>query len=172
MFQKRFEGSVDFYRYWNDYKSGFGDVDGEFWLGLDKIYRLTSDDNNMLRVDLEDFDGDSRYAEYNMFGVTSESDKYRLNIGSYSGTAGNSLAYQNGQRFTTQDQDNDGSDRANCAVKFKGAWWYNACHRSNLNCAYHHGPHSSRAVGVNWSKFRGFRYSLKRTEMKIRPMDF
>ena len=84
MFQKRFEGSVDFYLSWNDYKYGFGDVNGEFWLGLEKIHALTPDDNNMLRVDLEDFGGNTRYAEYNMFDVTSENDKCKLNLGSYS----------------------------------------------------------------------------------------
>ena len=54
MFQKRLNGSVDFYRYWNDYKRGFGDLNSEFWLGLDKIHRLTSYNNNTLRVDLEE----------------------------------------------------------------------------------------------------------------------
>ena len=91
MFKKRLDGSVDFYLNWSDYKVGFGDMSGEFWLGLDKIYRLTSDDNSMLRVDLEDFDGNIRFAEYNMFGVTNENDKYKLNLGSYSG---DSLCFQ------------------------------------------------------------------------------
>ena len=85
VFQKRLDGSVDFYRYWNDYKRGFGDLCGEFWLGLDKIHRLTSDDNNVLRVDLEDFEGNTAYAEYNLFGVMSEKDKYKLILDSYSG---------------------------------------------------------------------------------------
>ena len=85
VFQKRLNGSVDFYRYWNDYKHGFGDLESEFWLGLDKIHRLTSDNNSMLRVDLEDFEGNTAYAEYNMFGVMSEKDKYKLILGSYSG---------------------------------------------------------------------------------------
>ena len=85
VFQKRMDGSVDFYRYWNDYKCGFGDLCGEFWLGLDKIHRLTSDDKNVLRVDLEDFEGNTAYAEYNLFGVMSENDKYKLILGSYSG---------------------------------------------------------------------------------------
>ena len=66
VFQKRLDGSVDFYRYWNDYKRGFGDLCGEFWLGLDKIHRLTSDVNNVLRVDLEDFERSNSYAEYKM----------------------------------------------------------------------------------------------------------
>ena len=85
MFQKRLDGSVDFYLNWSDYKVGFGDLSSEFWLGLDKIHRLTSDDNNMLRVDLEDFEGNTVYAEYNTFGVTSENDKYELKLGSYAG---------------------------------------------------------------------------------------
>ena len=85
VFQKRLDGSVDFFLNWNDYKVGFGDLNGEFWLGLDKIHRLTSDDNSMLRVDLEDFEGNTAYAEYNMFSVMNENDKYKLNLGSYSG---------------------------------------------------------------------------------------
>ena len=85
MCQKRLNGSVDFFLDWIDYKVGFGDLNGEFWLGLDKIHRLTSDYNIMPRVDLEDFQGNTAYAEYNMFGVKSETDKYRLKLGSYSG---------------------------------------------------------------------------------------
>ena len=85
VFQKRLNGSVDFYRYWNDYKHGFGDLKSEFWLGLDKIHRLTSDNNSMLRVDLKDFEGNTRYAEYNLFSVMSEKEKYKLILGSYSG---------------------------------------------------------------------------------------
>ena len=88
VFQRRLDGSVDFYRNWSDYKHGFGDVYGEFWLGLDKIHRLTSDNNSMLRVDLEDFKGNTTYAEYNVFGVMSEKDKYRLILGFYSGKTG------------------------------------------------------------------------------------
>ena len=85
MFQKRLNGSVDFYRDWNDNKHGFGDLKSEFWLGLDKIHRLTSDNKNVLRVDLEDFEGNTAYAEYTLFGVMSEKDKYKLILGSYSG---------------------------------------------------------------------------------------
>ena len=85
VFQKRLNGSVDFYRYWNDYKCGFGDLNSEFWLGLDKIHRLTSYNNNKLHVDLEDFQGNTAYAKYNLFRVMSEKDKYKLILGSYSG---------------------------------------------------------------------------------------
>lgn len=73
--------------------------------------------------------------------------------------------------FTTKDQDND-TWSSNCAVKYKGAWWYRVCHASNLNGVYHHGKHSSYADGVNWSSWKGYHYSAKRAEMKIRPVKF
>ena len=85
MFQQRLDGSVDFYLSWSDYKVVFGDLNGEFWLGNDKIHRLTSAGNQILRVDLKDFEGNTAYAEYDMFGVTNEDNKYRLILGSYSG---------------------------------------------------------------------------------------
>ena len=88
VFQKRLDGSVDFYRNWTDYKQGFGNLSGEFWLGLDKIHRLTSQTNNKLRVELEDFDGNTSYAEYDTFAVADETDNYTLSVGNYSGKCG------------------------------------------------------------------------------------
>ena len=81
VFQKRLDGSVDFYRGWTEYKSGFGSLTGEFWLGLDKIHRLTSSGRYKLRVDLDDFTGNTYYAEYDLFIVA----KYKLSVGSYTG---------------------------------------------------------------------------------------
>ena len=85
VFQKRINGSVDFYRNWTEYKNGFGNLNGEFWLGLDKIHRLTNTAKNRLRVDLEDTTGKTAYAGYDMFAVTSERTKYKLSLGTYSG---------------------------------------------------------------------------------------
>ena len=93
VFQKRLDGSVDFYVNWSDYKVGFGDLNGEFWLGLDKIHRLTSSDNSMLHVDLEDFEGETRFAQYNRFVVMNENEKYKLNLSSYSGNSLRSCCY-------------------------------------------------------------------------------
>lgn len=53
--------------------------------------------------------------------------------------------------------------------RFKGAWWYTACHASNLNGFYHAGEHESYADGVNWRPWHGYYYSLKKTAMMIRP---
>ena len=167
VFQRRMDGSVDFYRYWTDYQQGFGNLSGEFWLGLDKIHHLTSSATE-LRVDMQDFEGNSRYAQYTHFSVGDSASKYILSVSGYSGTAGDSLAFQNGQRFSTRDQDNDIAPRGNCAQWSKGAWWYRACHHSNLNGLYHGGRHSSYADGVNWKAWRGYNYSLKFSEMKLR----
>jgi ficolin len=85
VFQRRQDGSADFYRDWSDYKVGFGNLIGEFWLGLDKIHRLTKSNQSVLRVDLMDIDGSKGYAQYQSFSVASESDNYKLNVGDFSG---------------------------------------------------------------------------------------
>ena len=85
VFQKRFDGSVDFYRGWDDYKRGFGNLTGEFWLGLDKIHRLTVKNSSKLRVDLEDVPGSTSFAEYSLFAVGKETEKYNLRVGGFSG---------------------------------------------------------------------------------------
>ena len=85
VFQRRQGGSVDFFRGWNDYKRGFGNLNGEFWLGLDKIHRLTASTNKKLRVDLEATAGTILLAEYSSFAVANEKAKYQLTVGRYSG---------------------------------------------------------------------------------------
>ena len=84
MVQRRLDGTVDFHRNWSDYNNGFGNLEGEFWLGLEKINRLTKSQSK-LRVDLEDFDGNTAYADYKMFLVANESKKYQLSVETYSG---------------------------------------------------------------------------------------
>ena len=165
VFQRRQDGSVDFYRGWNDYKSGFGQLTAEFWLGNDKIHRLTAARPNTLRVELEDWNGVRVYAKYGKFNIGDEQAKYRLEVGSYSGTAGNSLAYHNTMNFSTKDRDND-KWRNSCAASCSGAWWYNACYYSSLNGKYLREKRDQR--GVTWEHFRGS-LSLKFVEMKLRP---
>ena len=165
MFQRRQDGSVDFYRGWNDYKSGFGQLTAEFWLGNDRIHGLTAARPSALRVELEDWNGVRVYAKYGKFKVGDEQAKYRLEVGSYSGTAGDSLAYHNKMAFSTKDRDNDIYSR-NCAVMGTGAWWYKRCHNVNLNGKYLGNKYDSRAA--RWDHFRRD-LSLKFTEMKLRP---
>ena len=122
-------------RRWNDYKAGFGSLTAEFWLGNDKIHRLTTSRPSSLRVELEDWNGVKAFAKYGKFNISDEQAQYRLEVGSYSGTAGDSLAVHNNMAFTTKDRDNDRLGE-NCAAKYFGAWWYNHCHASNLNGQY------------------------------------
>ena len=167
VFQRRMDGSVNFYLNWADYVKGFGDLDGEFWLGLHKINRLTARGNVSLRVDLEDFEGNERYATYSTFKVGNAVTKYTMFVSGYGGNAGDSLSSHNRMKFSTKDQDNDRVG-GNCAVSYSGAWWYFHCHHSNLNGLYLIGSHKSYANGVNWYHFKRHHYSLKTTEMKVK----
>ena len=166
VFQRRQDGSEDFYRGWDDYVMGFGNLTGEFWLGLDKIHRLTKRIPTGLRIDMGDFEGNTAFAKYDTFRVLNSSTNYTLNVAGYSGTAGDSLTSHNGLQFTTKDRDNDRYSH-NCAILYNGAWWYGACHSSNLNGLYHRGSHTSHADGVNWYAWKGHQYSLRFTEMKL-----
>ena len=162
----------NFYRNWSEYKNGFGELTAEFWWGLEKLWLMTSplDRRYELRVDLEDFDGEKRYAVYQDFRISSESDGYRLKGGSYTGNAGDSMTAKHfGQQFTTKDKDQDKKTGHNCAELRKGAWWYNNCHDANLNGEYLSGNTADDVYGVNWKAWKGWFYSLKSAEMKIRP---
>ena len=169
VFQRRMDGSVDFYRTWSDYQLGFGDLSGEFWLGLDKIHRLTTTntrESHELRIELSDFANTKRYAKYSSFSIGDSISKYTLAVGGYTGNAGDSFAAShNGMKFSTKDQDNDSHSSANCAVAFTGGWWYNACHVSNLNGQYL--VNSTDHKGIQWHKTWKLD-TLKFTEMKSR----
>ena len=91
VFQRRMDGSVFFYLGWEDYRVGFGNQNGEFWLGNDNLHRLTANATMMLRVDLEDYDGVRKYAEYTTFSVADADDNYRPTIAGYNGTVGDSM---------------------------------------------------------------------------------
>ena len=166
VFQRRRDGSQDFYLGWNEYKAGFGQVNDEFWLGLDKIHRLTASRPSELRVEVGDWSGGWNYAKYGSFVVGDEQSLYQLSVGSYSGTAGDSLARHNNMKFSTKDRDNDQTS-ANCAVSFTGAWWYNSCYHSNLNRQYLGNKKSNK--GVNWRSYKNNWLSLKFAEMELRP---
>ena len=173
MFQRRRDGSENFYRGWTEYERGFGDVKGEHWLGLKKVNCLTgAKPVTQLRVDLADFEGRHKYAHYTYFSVGNPSTNYKLSVGGYSGTAGDSLTIgskiHNGRAFSTHDRDNDRSSGGSCAISYQGAWWYDSCHVSNLNGLYLSGADDNR--GMRWNTFNtaARSYSLKWTEMKLR----
>ncbi|XP_078618793.1 uncharacterized protein LOC144886191 [Branchiostoma floridae x Branchiostoma japonicum] len=171
--QRRQDGSTLFNRTWEEYKLGFGNISGEYWLGNDNIHLLTSQKAYSLRVDLMDWEGQRKNAQYSFFKVSGESDQYRLHtISGYSGNAGNSMSSNKGYRFSTVDMDNDYDGLRHCAQVFgQGGWWYGSCSVSLLNGLYYRGCGNSCPPwqGVVWHHWRGWRYSLKAVSMKIRP---
>lgn len=129
--QRRTNGNLNFYRNWTQYMVGFGDMSNEFFIGLDKLHAITASRTHELYIQLEDFSGNKRFARYDEFLISSESDHYRLEkLGEYSGDAGDSLKNHLGQKFSTFDSDNDGMGGV-CSEKLLGAWWY-----GGSDCAY------------------------------------
>ncbi|XP_014637409.1 PREDICTED: tenascin [Ceratotherium simum simum] len=167
VFLRRKNGREEFYRDWRAYATGFGDRREEFWLGLDNLNKITSQGQYELRVDLRDH-GKSAYAVYDRFSVGDAKTRYKLKVEGYSGTAGDSMAYHNGRPFSTYDKDMD-SAITNCALSYKGAFWYKNCHRVNLMGRYGDNNHSQ---GVNWFHWKGHEYSIQFAEMKLRPSNF
>lgn len=170
----RYDGSQDFYQNWHEYKHGFGNLGGEFWLGLDYIHQLTGSTVNELLVELQDLDLESKSAYYSAFSVGSEMEGFPLKVlGGYSGEAGDSLLYHAGSRFSAKDMDQDGWPEGSCAQAHGGAWWYRSCDMSNLNGRYLSGqlPEQYIYQGMYWGDFRGAQYSLHRARMLVRPRE-
>ncbi|XP_062902329.1 fibrinogen alpha chain isoform X2 [Mobula hypostoma] len=186
--QQRMDESENFNRSWDEYKRGFGSLDdqgkGNIWLGNDMLHLLTQKET-FLRIELEDWSGNKKYAEY-IANISPESENYMLNITSYTGDAGDALirglavdgartSHVN-MKFSTFDRDNDKWEE-NCAQFYGGGWWYNNCQAANLNGIYYHGgPYDPRdnvpyeiENGVVWVPFKDIDYSLKVVKMKIRP---
>lgn len=162
-----------FYRNWTEYATGFGDPDKEYWIGNKALHALTSDtDDTELRIVLTNGTGESVSMDYESFRIGSEEELFKLELGKYEGPEGwDSLRDGHDCPFTTHDRDNDRAPD-NCAVTFRGAWWYNRCHAANLNGLNLNGHHESFADGIEWS-LRGvpgnfYHYSYPNVLMMIR----
>ncbi|KAL9984567.1 hypothetical protein ACROYT_G006877 [Oculina patagonica] len=162
VFLRRKDGTVDFDRSRRIYRLGFGDILGEFWFGLANINRITKERNRELRVELEDWDGNTAYAKYSTFKVATGDEHFRLTVSGYSGTAGDSLSVANGMNFSTKDLDHDGKMDVNCAENLKAGWWFTKCFTALLTGQY--------GKLIKWSTWKGFGYSLKSCEMKLRRL--
>ncbi|XP_049330686.1 tenascin isoform X3 [Astyanax mexicanus] len=167
VFLRRQNGKLDFYRNWKNYTNGFGDKNDEFWLGLMNLHKITASGQYELRVELRD-GPETAYAQYDKFYVGDQRSRYKIQIGAYSGTAGDSMTYHHNRPFSTFDNDNDIAV-TNCALSYKGAFWYKNCHRVNLMGRYGDNSHSK---GINWFHWKGHEHSIPFAEMKIRPVNF
>uniref|UniRef100_A0A3Q1I406 Fibrinogen C-terminal domain-containing protein n=1 Tax=Anabas testudineus TaxID=64144 RepID=A0A3Q1I406_ANATE len=196
--QRRRDGKLDFNKDWIQYKEGFGylspDDTTEFWLGNEKIHLLTASAAipTVLRIELVDWDGKKKYADYTMFRVGPEADMYRLTYGYYlGGDAGDAFdgfdfgddpsdkfyTSHNGMQFSTRDKDNDKYD-GNCAQQDGSGWWMNRCHAAHLNGKYYQGGRYTEKDageygfdnGIIWVTWHNRWYSLKETTMKLIPL--
>uniref|UniRef100_A0A2I3GHF5 Angiopoietin 2 n=1 Tax=Nomascus leucogenys TaxID=61853 RepID=A0A2I3GHF5_NOMLE len=171
--QRREDGSVDFQRTWKEYKVGFGNPSGEYWLGNEFVSQVTNQQRYVLKIHLKDWEGNEAYSLYEHFYLSSEELNYRIHLKGLTGTAGKiSSISQPGNDFSTKDADND-KCICKCSQMLTGGWWFDACGPSNLNGMYYpQRQNTNKFNGIKWYYWKGSGYSLKATTMMIRPADF
>ncbi|XP_038137870.1 fibrinogen-like protein 1 [Cyprinodon tularosa] len=184
--QRRTGGQESFHREWEEYKRGFGSLANDHWLGLEKVHLLTKNKTKKwtLKVDLWDHEGGMAFAEYNNFTLGDEQKAYKLEVGRYSGNAGDAIRGskprmdQNGFGFSTIDSDHDGCSpcifddiaEEECAASEGGGWWYSRCGSAALNGDWHpSGDHIYWVSGLHWHTWKPVPYSAKATRMMIKP---
>ncbi|EDW57942.2 uncharacterized protein Dvir_GJ17863 [Drosophila virilis] len=165
--QRRINGSVNFNRGWDDYKAGFGDLRGEFFIGLEKLHKLTQSQPHELYISLEDFQNQTRFARYSDFVIGNEAELYKIKmLGDFTGNVADSFNYHKDKNFSTPDKDNDVTT-GNCALSYESGWWFYDCYNCNLN-----GRYTSKDVGITGKRigWNGWQLKpLKFTQMMIRP---
>ncbi|GIY58856.1 techylectin-5B [Caerostris extrusa] len=159
---------VDFYRNWESYKNGFGNLTEEFWIGNDVISAMSNQGDYVLRFDLQSLEGEYRHAKYDSFYIDDEDSQYMLHLGQYNGTAGDGISTSNGILFSTKDRYNGEGRSGQCTEEKHGGWWYKFCSFSNPN-----GVNQPKAKedkkSMNW--YPWFKYEpLLKIEMKIRAL--
>ena len=150
--RNRKNSEVSFNRNWREYEEGFGDLNKDFWAGLELMHTLTQRGQWEMRVDYQKNDKTWSYLHYNQFSVGSASEEYPLTVGGFTGVGTDQFAWHNGMKFSTPDNDNDKWSVGSCATKT--GWWYNSCDHANINL---------QPPYVNAYEFFA--------EMKIRPKD-
>ena len=168
VFQRRMDDSVSFERNWEEYVRGFGDLSGNFWLGLEAIHYLTKRNNATLRFDLENVSFANGYAKYSKFKLKNRTANYEILLGEYDGNIGDGMSMSNGMGFSTSDKDNDKYDDGSCAAIYQGAWWYNQCSYVRLNSllpAEHDDANSHVMKWTTWNEGNG---TIVYSEIKLR----
>lgn len=171
--QQRRDGSVNFDQPWEKYENGFGDLQGEFWLGLKKIYSLASQGNSVLHIQLEDWKQNRHFIEYGFYLDGPES-KYAIRLIYPSGSLPNLMSNHTGAVFSTMDRDNGGNWASRCPHPQSGGWWFNSCEDTNLNEQYlrmRANGRSQRRRGIQWRSGQKEFHFFTFTQISIRPVD-
>ena len=173
--QRRISDAIDFNKKWKEYKIGFGKYEGNFWLGLDKISKITNYETNKLYIAVQSFDNLFRKAWYASI-VLDAANEYKLTLGDYDTTnsnAGNAFGSHSNVMFSTKDRDNDDVTSTHCAQTYQSGWWYSSsdCHDAHLNGVYvnYPGTGQTSGQGIIWQNWLGNTESLKAVVMAIRP---
>uniref|UniRef100_A0ACB8F1B2 Angiopoietin- protein 4 n=1 Tax=Sphaerodactylus townsendi TaxID=933632 RepID=A0ACB8F1B2_9SAUR len=172
--QRRRDGSVDFDQLWEAYRNGFGNMSGDFWLGLDKIHQIVQEGMFRLIIEMQDWEGNSQVVQF-LFRLGGEDTAYTLSLlGPVLGELENAMGDFPHLPFSTRDQDHDLKGDANCAKHLSGGWWFSTCGHVNLNGKYFRSiprQRHERKQGIFWKTWKGRYYPLKSTTMKIQPLE-
>ncbi|XP_069114627.1 fibroleukin-like [Argopecten irradians] len=169
--QRRYDGSLKFDKTWDEFKAGFGDLDGEYWLGNEVLHLLTHARNLSAMFVIEDWNGVEKYAQYDSIKVSSEADKYRMTVSGYSGTAGDCMSYHSGMQFSTKDSDNDGHGGGSCSLEYDSmGFWYNLCVNCNINAKHIVDTGGTNTHALIWLTFSNKFQPMKKSKMMIGPV--
>lgn len=170
LIQHRKDGSQNFNETWENYKKGFGKLDGEFWLGLEKIYAIVQQSKYILRLELQDWKGSKHYAEYS-FHLGNHEANYSLHVTEIAGNIPEAFPVHRDLMFSTWDHRAKG--QLYCPESYSGGWWWNdVCGENNLNGKYNKPRTKSkpeRRRGIYWRPPSGKLCSIKSSKMMLQP---
>lgn len=162
---RRFDGELSFDRTWAQYRNGFGSLQGEFWLGLEKMHQITRSGNYEALVVLKGENGKDYDAKYSQFTIGSEFERYTLKFGKYIEGVSDELGIHNGKKFSTTDLN---SANNTCVNTFRSGWWFMKCHNGNLNIPFKDGKLETKPV---WFELQNKTEYLTAVRMMIRAVD-
>ncbi|KFO23181.1 angiopoietin-related protein 3 [Fukomys damarensis] len=170
LIQHRTDGSQNFNETWEKYRHGFGKLDGEFWLGLEKIYSIVKQSNYILRIELEDWKDNKYYVEYS-FHLGNHETNYRLHLAEMTGNGPKAFPEHQDLEFSTWGH--KAERHLLCSESYSGGWWWHdVCDENNLNGKYNKPRAKSKTEkrrGICWRSQNGKLYSIKSTKMLIHP---
>ncbi|XP_045509523.1 protein scabrous [Colias croceus] len=159
LLQRRYNGTVEFNRKFDEYVQGFGDASSEFWLGLQSMHEITADNCSAMRIDMTDIYGSVWYAQYDHFSVGGADSGFVLEVSGFKGNASDAFEYQNHMEFSAIDRDRDISN-THCAANYEGGWWFSHCQHVNINGKY--------TLGLTWfDSARNEWIAVATSEMRI-----
>ena len=130
--RNRKNSQLSFNKNWREYEEGFGDLNKDFWAGLELMHTLTQRGQWEMRVDYQFNNKTWSHLHYNQFSVGNTNEEYPLTVEGFTGVGINWFYHHNMRKFSTPDNDND-KWNYNCAAYHKNGWWHDSCYNININ---------------------------------------